>query len=87
MTNDELIFDIMENEFIPESKLISLFFIINQRKFDESLKNLINTLVSRNFERFNKYEKKYNKLDLDKLFIKNSEQYLYYKMSVFTTKT
>jgi hypothetical protein len=87
MTNDELIFDIMENEFIPESKLISLFFIINQRKFDESLKNLINTLVSRNFEKFNKYEKKYNKLDLDKLFIERSEQYFYYKMSVFTTKT
>ncbi|MGE4444362.1 MAG: hypothetical protein AB7E37_05200 [Candidatus Altimarinota bacterium] len=87
MTNDELIFDIMENEFIPESKLISLFFIINQRKFDESLKNLINTLVSRNFEKFNRYEKKYNNLDLDKLFIESSEQYLYYKMCVFTTKT
>ena len=87
MTNDELIFDIMENEFIPESKLIILFFIIKERKFDDSLKKLINTLVLRNFEKFNKYDKKYNKLDLDRLFIKPTKQYLYYKMSVFTTKT
>lgn len=87
MNNKELIEDILENNFIPESKLSVLYYIINFTDFDDSSKELVDTLVARNFWRYDIYQKKYNTLDLDKIFIPWTEQYFFYKICLFNNKS